>query len=383
MKKRNKQEIDWIDSIDNDISIEDQLKHKEFAKQSVKDKKIRKILFWTFTSAALTTIIGATIGIQLSKPKNALIYWYDKIEKYAFSSVSNNNKEYPISITLNPNQVIKGKTPESLLEILVSNKNASNIDLIFGDKNNDSYAALSQKDPNKQWNVEFENFIIDTVSKNILYVDLVFKEKGSNEISFVIRNFPIKTELNTEQYNLEKLDDTKKANTKKNENNIINEIKKKMAYSFYTPIDLKGNYPKEKVAVYKNALEKYITNFNTNLKQKEFYQKLDLSWFFSEPFSKSSDELGLMRLYSNASIETSNFFSPLVFSSIELKNFNNQNWKEETRLKIKAKVITLATETKKINKKKIQYGLYIEAKENNENKEIEFDIPLSFLKNPK
>ncbi|PZV98725.1 hypothetical protein [Metamycoplasma auris] len=392
MKKKNRQEIDWIDSIDNDISIEDQLKHKEFAKQSIKAKKIKKILFWTFTSAALTTIIGATIGIQLSKPKNALIYWYDKIQKYSFSEIllNNNKKEYPIKLTINKNKKIPNQTPEGLLEYLVNNKIETNKNLIFGSKETEGYAKLEFLNKDKNWYIEFENFVIDTISKDILIVDLVFKEKGNSEIDFVIRNFPIRTEKETEKYNLESLDQTKKNNTIKNSKAIIDEIKSKIAYSFYSPIDLKGNYPQEKINSYKNILKQYIEEFNQlynlNNQDLKFYQRLDISRLFSEPFShliKVNEDLGSLRIYSNAAIETSNFFSPLIFNSkIELKNIDTDNWQEETHLKFKAKIVTLGTETKKIGRKKIQYGIYIEAT-NNEQKEIEFDIPLRFKKTSK
>ncbi|PYF43108.1 hypothetical protein [Metamycoplasma alkalescens] len=378
MKKNKKNEFDWIDSIENEISAEDQLKHKEYAKKVVKNKKIKKILFWTFTSSALTAIIGAAIGIALNKPAKALIYWYDRIKKYSFSDIKE-GKHPDIQIEINKNNSL-AFTPEGLIKEIVNNKNEENVRLIFGDTNNEAYAKFNLKNKQKNWEMEFENFVIDTISKDILYVDLVLKEKGNTPIDFVIKNFPIKTSKKTEKYS------TENPQIKEKQTQLgkvyIEEIKKKIAYNFYTQIDLKDNFPVSTIKSYKEEFKKYIDQYNKKIETaNEFYQNLDLSWNFSEPF-QSTNNLGQMKIASNITTDTFNFFAPIVFTKkIELINFDEENWKQTSRLKFDAKILTLSTHTEKLGSKKVQYGIYIEIK--TDDQEIEINAPLSFRKIPK
>lgn len=87
-----------------------------------------------------------------------------------------------------------------------------------------------------------------------------------------------------------------------------------------------------------------------------------------------------MKIISNFVTETNNFYSPIIFTSpISLKGFDQEDWKNSSKLVFKGKIITLSTNTEKINKVKTQYGIYIEPKY--ENQEIQFEIPLLFDKN--
>ncbi|SYV90264.1 Uncharacterised protein, partial [Metamycoplasma alkalescens] len=164
-----------------------------------------------------------------------------------------------------------------MIKEIVNNKNEENVRLIFGDTNNEAYAKFNLKNKQKNWEMEFENFVIDTISKDILYVDLVLKEKGNTPIDFVIKNFPIKTSKKTEKYS------TENPQIKEKQTQLgkvyIEEIKKKIAYNFYTQIDLKDNFPVSTIKSYKEEFKKYIDQYNKKIETaNEFYQNLDLSW---------------------------------------------------------------------------------------------------------
>ncbi|BAQ54636.1 hypothetical protein [Mycoplasmopsis arginini] len=370
MKKKNQKiEFDWEDSIDKDVSPEDQLKHKKHAQNVVKAKKVRKILFWTFSAAALSSIVIATVAINLSKPSKALIYWYNHVKKYSFNSNNLNNND--IRITVKKGTKIEG-TPEDVMSKIISNTSEENFKLLFKD-----YALAENLKPEKNWNIEYENFVIDSISKNTLFIDLVFKQKGNTPIDFVIKNFPIVTSENTKKYNDEAIEEKKNQFT----NEFIESIKKQILYKLLLPINIKDNFSDEKINKYKNAFKSYIEKINEKISNNidNFPSLLDISWSFSEPF-KVNDNLEEMKIISNFVTETNNFYSPIIFTSpITLKGFDQEDWKNSSKLVFKGRIITLSTNTEKINKVKTQYGIYIEPKY--ENQEIQFEIPLLFDKN--
>ncbi|BAP39670.1 hypothetical protein [Metamycoplasma canadense] len=366
-KNKKKLDIDWEDSIDKDVSPEDQLKHKKHAIAAVKSKKIRKILFWSISLSALVGIAGLTIGIQLSKPKKALIYWYSKIKKISFYDLNNSDNNL-INIKINKNQTIKG-TPEFVLGEIANNNNKQNFDYLFKE-----YATLNfLKNNINDWNIEYENFVIDSISKNILFTDLVFKLKNSRSIEFVIRNFPIKTSDETEKYNTNSIKQKQKQFSKE----FINKTKNKLLYKLFLPIDINDNFSEDRINKYKEEVKKYILLFNKKIEQAKnnFYSLIDLSWYFSEIFK--INDIESIRFVSNFVTETNNFYSPIIFSSpIEIKNFDNADWKKNSFLSFKGKILTLSTNTEKFKGKKIQYGIYIDPTE----EELDFSVPLYFDK---
>lgn len=369
-KKKNDLEIDWVDSIDKDVSPEDQLKHKRHAKAVVKSKRTRKILFWSISSVALVSVLSATVAIQLSKPSKALIYWYPKINKHSFTNLKSSNNL--IEIKINENQTINS-TPEDLINTIVNNDDKQNYELIFS-----KYATFVNKNQNKNWSVQYENFVIDSVSQNTLFIDLVFREEGNAPIEFVVRNFPLLTSKKTIKY------DKNNVISKENEFNddFLNDLKKKILYKLFLPININDNFSKEKINKYKDEFKKYIEKINNLIRQNEqdFKSLIDISWLFNEQF-KINDNLENMQIVSNFITETNNFYSPIIFTSpIEIKNFDtdDDSWKTNSILSFKARVITLSTHTEKLGKYKTQYGIYI--KPNFSKDEIQFEVPLLFDK---
>lgn len=60
----------WEQEIKRRVSIEDQLLHKDIGTKIAKQKKIKKILFITFSVVGIATIVGATIGVTSRKKWN-------------------------------------------------------------------------------------------------------------------------------------------------------------------------------------------------------------------------------------------------------------------------------------------------------------------------
>ncbi|MGX9339656.1 hypothetical protein ACWXVO_02895 [Mycoplasma sp. 1890] len=379
MKKDNKDlEFDWVDSIDKDVSFEDQLKHKKVAQRLTKAKKIRKILFWSLSGGLLSSVIIATVSIQLTKPKKALIYWFNSVKKYSFNL--NNKKNKDVNIKINNDIKIDG-TPESVMAKIINNSDSDNISLLFKknvQKEISEYAIFENKNSNVKWKIEFENFVIDTLSKNTLFVDLVFKHQEGTNTEFVIRNFPIYTTLKTKQFN----EETIKKKQDQFDSKFIESIRNKVAYKLLLPIDVKDKFSNEKINRYKAEFRKFIQDFNDKFSsiKNDSSKLIDYSWAFGEPH-KINNGIEQMTVVSNFVTETNNFYSPILFTSpIKIEGFDNEDWKTSTRIKFKGRIITLSTNKEKLGRYHSQYGIYIEPNYGNNQKEIEFDVPLFFEK---
>ncbi|AZZ65407.1 hypothetical protein DMC14_001210 [Metamycoplasma phocicerebrale] len=359
-KKNKKPIFDWEDSINKEISDEDKLKHKDFAQKTVRAKKIRKILFWTLSSSALVAVLGAAIGVSVNRPKFLLTYWYDSVPKIVLEDL--NQSKHGISINIFNKKGLEG-TPEEILTKLVNESKEVTKSKILKD-----YVTFENN--TKNWFIEPYNFIIDTVSKKTLYIDLAFKVPNNKSVSFVLKNFPIKTTKETIKFDQSSIEKKQKEFNKE----FINNLKNKLIYNLFLPVDLNQPFSEETINKYKNEFKKFIKDFNDKFKSNK-YNNLNLGWLLTEP--KIIDKIDKMRLLPNIVTDTNNLFSPLVFSSeIQIKNIDNSDWKTGTTLLFKAKLLTLSTNTEKLGKYRTEYGIYIQPIL----EDIEFEVPLKFKK---
>ncbi|MCV3733581.1 hypothetical protein OF364_01265 [Mycoplasma enhydrae] len=357
MSKKNNEDFDWEDSIDKEISDEDKLKHKEVAKKVVKAAKIKKIAFWSATAVALSAVLITTIVVITMKPRFLLTYWYNSVPQVIYEEYDDSKygiiiKKENIQLDGNPEQIMTQLTNEN--DDLKKSKVLKDYIKFSDDKHN--------------YSVQANNFIIDSITKKRLYVDLAFRKNRSQKVEFVIKNFPINTKYETVKFNESALKSKKQEFSKK----FLEDIKSKIVFNLFLPIDITKNPPKDKVIEYKSQLKNFIDEFNQKQKTGN-YDPISLSWTLTKdiPINKGTKSIKLL-----PNIDTnSNFFFPLMLmSEIILENFDTEKWIDNSKLKFKARLLTLSLNTERLGKYRAEYGIYIEPSD----QEFEFSVPLKF-----
>ncbi|AZG68907.1 hypothetical protein [Mycoplasma struthionis] len=323
MDKKTNAKLPWDEDPNLDVSVEDQLEFKKKAKNVVKLKKTRNIIFLTLGAVGIATVLGVALGVKTTK--SSLNIWKESVT----TKIANNFDANILN--WNKNAKYDGSSFD-LAKKLMTNLSLKN-----------SALSVYNFSLNQDYNAEIHNVILDVLNPDTVYIDVLLTNRLT-AASIVARNLTLKA---TQSHTLLDEKGIEKFNKDKKIDDLANS---QWELAFVTDGRFNDSDPENNTfKQLKNKIELVNQKIKAN---NENY--IDLGLYLIEHGPASNYYLKFTKKSQIAA-----YFLPFNFKSpISLVKKG-----EDYYLEFDAQFYSMAKDTTKIKNRNYEYGFYVPALE--------------------